>query len=70
MTATGWDEMLPLAFLFSLMAQSSMGQTYNGFHFMDNLLPERFGPENGYADYEFDIPIPDLVQNINYKLFY
>ena len=40
------------------------GQTYEGFHFLDNLLPERFGPDNGYADYILDIPIPERVSII------
>ena len=32
-----------------------------GHHFQDNLLEERFGPENGYTSYTTGSPIPDQV---------
>ena len=38
-------------------------ETLKGYYFKDNLLDMRFGPENGYADYETGIPIPDSVSN-------
>ena len=44
------------------------GQNYKGFHFKDNLLEERFGPDNGYGDYEFDIPIPNFVNEFSISI--
>ena len=43
------------------------GQNYKGFNFEDNLLEERFGPDNGYGVYQLDTPIPNLV---NLSFFY
>ena len=53
-------------FLILFLHQISIcqGQNYKGFHFEDNLLEERFGPDNGYGVYQFDTPIPDFVNLI------
>ena len=33
----------------------------SGYHFLDNQLEDRFGPDNGYATYDTGVPIPDQV---------
>ena len=32
-----------------------------GYYFKDNLLDMRFGPENGYVDFDTGLPIPEEV---------
>ena len=51
---------LLLVFLLLVPRQCS-AQNYFGFHFQDNGVEERFGPENGYLVYETNIPIPNMV---------
>ena len=36
-------------------------QVLKGFHFQDNQMDVRFGPENGYLTYNTGQPIPDQV---------
>ena len=36
-------------------------RTLQGYHFMDNLLEQRFGPQNGHAVFNTGIPIPDQI---------
>ena len=54
-------KLLPLILVLFSTLPTAQSQSYKGLHFLDNLLPERFGPDNGYADYIFDIPIPERV---------
>ena len=54
--------------LFLYQISICQGQNYKGFHFEDNLLEERFGPDNGYGVYHFDIPIPNFVNLIFFLL--
>ena len=56
-----------LLFLFLHQIFICQGQNYKGFNFEDNLLEERFGPDNGYGVYQLDTPIPNLV---NLSFFY
>ena len=61
-------DMAELIFVLFLCLPLANGQTYKGFQFLDNLLPARFGPENGYADYILDIEsAPDQVLGHNNK---
>ena len=60
MADKGRGKLLPLILLFSTLP-IAQGKVLKGFQFLDNLLPDRFGPENGHADYIFDIPIPERV---------
>ena len=50
-----------MCFYFLDQINYCLGQKYNGFHFQDNLVEERFSPDNGYAVYHLDIPIPNSV---------
>ena len=61
---------LLLVFLLLVPRQCS-AQNYSGFHFQDNGVEERFGPENGYLVYETNIPIPNMVTRcIQCRLFW
>ena len=60
MGKTTYLNLLLIWFMFSVPVTS---ETLKGYYFKDNLLDMRFGPENGYADYETGIPIPDSVSN-------
>ena len=44
------------------------GQVLKGFHYLDNQLDTRFGPENGYATFNTGQPIPDQVNNFLLKI--
>ena len=37
------------------------GQVLKGYHFLDNKVETRFGPDNGYATYNTGIAIPAQV---------
>ena len=41
-----------------------------GYYFKDNLLDMRFGPENGYLDFDTGLPIPDTVSHEALSYFY
>ena len=51
-----------LLVLLLLVPRQCSGQNYSGFHFEDNHVEARFGPENGYLVYETNIPIPSMVR--------
>ena len=50
-------------FTLSLATQlvSGLEEVLTGYHFMDNQLEKRFGPDNGYATFDTGKPIPDQV---------
>ena len=50
-----------LLVLLLLVPRQCSAQNYSGFHFEDNRVEARFGPENGYLVYETNIPIPNMV---------
>ena len=54
--------------LLTCLSLGSLGseQVLKGFHFQDNLIDSRFGPENGYATFNTGNPIPDQVTQIYY----
>ena len=53
------SSLLLLCFLPSL---AQAGQVLAGYHFQDNLLEQRFGPQNGYTTFTTGRPIPDQVK--------
>ena len=50
--------------LFLLLPCLSFSQPLAGYHFQDNLLEQRFGPENGYTTFNTGRPIPDQVSRV------
>jgi hypothetical protein len=59
-----------VVFLFTLCLASQLvsglEDVLTGYHFMDNQLEKRFGPDNGYATYNTGKPIPDQVAILFY----
>ena len=59
-----------IVFLFTLclatLIVSGLEEVLNGYHFMDNQLEKRFGPDNGYATVNKGKPIPDQVALLFY----
>ena len=53
-----------LLVLLLLVPRQCSAQNYSGFHFEDNRVEARFGPENGYLVYETNIPIPNMVTRV------
>ena len=51
-----------LLLLLLLLPWPSQSEPLSGYHFQDNLLEERFGPENGYTTVNTGRPIPDQVR--------
>ena len=51
----------PLLLLCCLPGLTQAGQVLAGYHFQDNLLQERFGPQNGYTTFMTGRPVPDQV---------
>ena len=52
---------LLLTVALKLMVVDGSEKTFSGYHFMDNQLEDRFGPDNGYATYNTGVAIPDQV---------
>ena len=54
-----------IVFIFTLSLAprlvSGIEEVLTGYHFMDNMLEKRFGPDNGYATFDTGKPIPDQV---------
>ena len=47
--------------IIRLLIVKGSEELLSGFHFLDNELETRFGPDNGHATYNTGIPIPDQV---------
>ena len=41
-----------LTFTMSVMVVNASEKMFSGYHFLDNQLEARFGPDNGYATYD------------------
>ncbi|XP_023348649.1 uncharacterized protein LOC111717385, partial [Eurytemora carolleeae] len=50
---------IPILLLFPVPPVA--GETFRGFHFLDNKIEDIFGPENGYATKTLEIPVPDQM---------
>ena len=54
-----------IVFIFTLCLATQLvaglEEVLTGYHFMDNQLEKRFGPDNGYATYNIGKPNPDQV---------
>ena len=57
-----------LLVLLLLVPRQCSAQNYSGFHFQDNGVEERFGPENGHLVYETNSPIPNMVTKCIYNI--
>ena len=59
-----------IVFIFTLCLAtqlvSGLEDVLTGYHFMDNQLEKRFGPDNGYATFNTGKPIPDQVTFLFY----
>ena len=55
------EELLKVLLLSQVLGSPGLGQVLKGYHFLDNQLDDRFGPENGYATFNTGNPIPDQV---------
>ena len=50
------------AFLLGIKLVAGVEEVLTGYHFVDNELEKRFGPDNGYASFNTENPIPDQVK--------
>ena len=50
-----------ITFTMSVMVVNASEKLFSGYHFLDNQLESRFGPDNGYATYDTGKRIPDQV---------